>query len=246
MKKVFRNNKFNGSYVISVGKNDEVDEAKFKENISEDENDRCEVIVQFASDYDILINELDSLKKEVEDLKSSNIDKDNQIKDLNDKIEKNNRFYMDKVTQSNKELNKEFSDKIASVTSSKQSEIDTLKDEAADYKVQHEKDISDLKQKHSKEIHKLDSNYKNTLVRLRTEDNNDISEYNKKISRIKEDFKDLGFFEKHFNTYKNLLSELDEAIGEFEKINKNKLLTIDEDFAELPTKNSDEANEGND
>lgn len=245
MKKVYRKKKFEGSYVINVGKNDEVDEAKFEANISEGDSDKCEVIVLFGSEYDNLINEMDSMKKQVEDLKSSNIDKDSQIKDLNAKLDETNRFYIDKVTQSSKDLNKEFSDKIASVTSEKQSEIDSLKDKASEDNVQHLKEISDLKQTHSEVIHELDNNYKNTLVRLRTEDNNDISDYNKKIGRIKKDFEDLGFFEKHSNTYKNLLSEFDEAIDEFEKINKNKLLTIDEDFAKLPTKEVDEANEGN-
>lgn len=235
MKKVLRKNKFEGTYVINLGKSDEVSEAKFQANICEDDDNKCEVIVLFEDEYDSLINERDTLKKEVQDIKSSISDKDNQIKEANAKLDENNRYYIDKVTNSSKELNKEFSDKLASVTSEKQKEIDTLKD-----------NISNLKQTHSDEIHDLDSNYKNTLIRLRTEDNNDISDFRKKIDRIKADFKDLGFFEKHSKKYDNLISELDESLYEFEKTNKNKLLTIDEDFAKLPTKEVGEANEEND
>lgn len=234
MKKVYRNGEFVGSYTIGLRKKDKIDEAKFQANICEDDDKKCEVIVLFQDEYNSLINERDSLKKEVQDLKLSISDKDNQIKEANAKLDENNRLYIDKVTQSSKDLNKEFSDKLASVTSEKQKEIDTLKD-----------NISDLKQTHSDEVHELDSNYKSTLIRLRTEDNNEISDFHKKIDRIKADFKDLGFFEKHSKKYDNLISELDESLNDFEKTNKNKLLTIDEDFAKLPTKEVGEANERN-
>lgn len=115
----------------------------------------------------------------------------------------------------------------SAITSDKQQIIDTLKDEISDLKLQHQADIS---------------KYKETLITLRTKDNNEIASHNKKQFRIIDDLKDLGFFEKHSSKYGNLLNELHEVLDDFEIINKNKLLTIEEDFKKIEIEASEENN----
>lgn len=190
---------------------------------------------EFNAEIDKLNRDLSAKDLEIHNLKS---EYDGKIASLKLQHEKD-------ISDLKQSLLEKHHSEESAITSKKQKEIDTLNNTISANEVQHERDISNLKQTYSDEVHKLDNNYKSTLVRLRTEDNNDISDYNKKLSRIKKDLEDLGFFEKHSHTYKDTLSELDEAIDEFEKTNKNKLLAIDEDFAKLPTKKSDEANEGN-
>ena len=229
MKKVYRKNTFNGSYTISLGKADEIDEAKFKENISEDDEDKCEVIVLFKNDFDEMINAKKSLEIEIEDLKSTNIEKKNQIDELTAKIDEMSQSYIDKVTQSSKELNKEFSEKLSAMSSERQNEIDILKDKISEMQISHLEDISELKQSHSEEM----DNIKNTLLKLRTEDKTHIDEYIEKSNRIKEDLKSLSFFENHTKSYSNLIDEFDDCMNEVKAMTKNKIISTSEDFKKL-------------
>ena len=195
-------------------------------------------------------NEIDNLKNEL----SAKNDELNQIElKLNDEItelkvnhEKEinalQKNHSNEVLKLNNEISilkqsnqKENYENKSSIIADKQKIIDDLKDEISEIKIHHKDEIADLKLKHN-----------GTLIRLRTEDHNDILENNKKLGRIREDLKDLGFFEKHSNKYGLLLDEFDKNLNEFEKTAKNKLLNVDESFAELPINEVNEDSERND
>ena len=103
----------------------------------------------------------------------------------------------------------------SSIIAEKQKNIDNLKDEISEMKINHERTIN---------------KYKDTLIKLRTKDHHDTSIQHKKLANIKHEFETLGFFDKHFKRYNNLISDFNEYLEESEKINENKLLNTYEDF----------------
>lgn len=303
------------SYAIYFGKNDQIDEAKFKENIVEDDDSKCHVVVSFKNEYNSLIQQkedkdnqimqlnnkikhledenaqksstnksstrelyakIDELKKEKTNLEKTH---ENNLSAIHSDHEKEIEAIQDEYNAQIDELNRELSakgdenqdlklqyereisdlkqsllkkhhDEESAIASEKQKIIDDLKNDVSDMKIeesdmklQHQDEIHAIKLQHQADISDLKSKYKDTLVKLRTKDNNDIASHNKKTSRIVNDLKDLGMIAKHTSKYGNLLNELDEALDEFETINKNKLLTIDEDFAKIPSNAVNENNE---
>lgn len=166
----------------------------------------------------------DEYNAQINDLNKELSAKGDEIQELKLKYERENSDIKHSL------LEKHHKEKSA-ITSEKQKIIDDLKDELSDMKLQHQTETSQLQSK-----------YKDTLITLRTKDNTEITSHNKKLTRIKDDFRDLGFFAKHSSTYGKLLKEFDEALDEFETMNKNKLLTIDEDLAKIPSNAIDENN----
>lgn len=236
------------TYAIYLGKSDGIDEKRFADNIADGDETKCEVIVLFKDDFNNLINERDSLKKQVQDLTSSINEKDSQIKSLNEKLEEDKRFYIDEIRKSSedyseniKEVIEKHQEKMSAITS----EQSDHQKEISDLEIKHQKEKSEILMKHQDEMNDLKIKYNNTLVKLRTEDHTEILDNNKKLNRIREDLKDLGFFEKHSKTYKNLLTEFDETLDEIEKTRKNKLSNVDESFAELPMNEVNEDSEKN-
>lgn len=196
-------------------------------------------------------------KKEIEAIQdeyNSNIDelnmklsaKGDEIQDLKLKFER-------EIFDLKQSLLEKHHDEESSIVSERQKVIDSLRDEKSallqkqaneisDMKLNHQKEIQDLKLQHQTDTSDLKSKYKDTLITLRTKDNNEIASYNKKTSAIIEDLKDLGFFAKHTSSYGKLLRELKEVLDDFETINKNKLLNVDEEIAKIP---SNAVNENN-
>lgn len=178
-------------------------------------------------------------EREISDLKQSLLEKHNDEKSaihsetqkVINSLKDEKSDLLQRQADEIQKLQKSHHHEVSDITSEKQKiiddlkrEVSDLKDETSAMKLQHQADISDLKSK-----------TKDTLITLRTKDNNEIASYNKKLSRIKDDLKDLGILAKHTSTYGNLLNELDNTIDEFETTNKNKLLNVDDELAKIPS-----------
>ena len=185
-------------------------------------------------------------EREIFDLKQSLLEKHH---DEESSIVSERQKVIDSLRDEKSALLQKQANEISDMTIEKQKiidklkrEISDLKSEESDMKLNHQKEIQDLKLQHQTDTSDLKSKYKHTLITLRTKDNNEIASYNKKTTAIIEDLKDLGFFAKHTSSYGKLLRELKEALDEFETINKNKLLNVDEEIAKIP---SNAVNENN-
>lgn len=230
-------------------------EKKHEKNLSAIHQDHKKEIEAIQNQYNAQIDELNiELSAKGDEIQDLKLQYEREISDLKQSLLKTHHDDLSAITSEREkvidslrdekaallqkqadeiqDLQKSHHLEVSDITSEKQKIIDKLKNEISDMKLQHQADISHLISK-----------YKDTLITLRTKDNNEIASYNKKLFRIKDDLKDLGFFAKHTSSYVSLLNELDEAIDEFETNNKNKLLSIDEDFAKIPSNAVNENNE---
>ena len=284
------------SYAIYFGKNDKIDEAKFKKNIVEGDDSKSQVIVMFKDEHDSLIQQREAKEGQIRTLNQRIIQLEEEIAKKSSTNQSSTRELYSKIDdlkKENKKLEKAFEDERSAIHSDHKKELETIQDEYTakidelnrelsakdseiqDLKLQNEREISEVtkslltthhkkeaaitsdKQKiiddlkdnisdlketksamtiqHQADVSELKSNYKDTLIRLRTEDSTELSNLKTNLSSVIAELKHLGILAKHTSKYNNLLNELDISIDEFEKTNKNKLLNIDEDIAQIPS-----------
>ena len=213
----------------------DIDETHSKNiaNMTNEYYEKLDELKDKLSSKDVEFKEMElKFKDEIHDVREKSLKKINDLE----------KTHADEVLKLNKEISDlkqshqaDTFENESSIIADKQKTIDDLRSE-----------ISDMKVNHANEVNELEAKYKDTLVKLRTKDHNEALTYNKKLGRIREDFKELGFFEKHSKTYTNLLDDFDESLDEFEKTNQNKLLTIDEDFSKSLISEVNEDSERND
>lgn len=247
MKKVFSKGKFR-NYTITINKGDDVDEARFNENV-------CEVIVCYKDDFHQTMQENESMKL--------------QIKDLQDKI-LNLEAKIDKKTQSNKsstsEIYKKLNEKVSELSELKkthQIELDNLKEnqsnELLDVTEKHEKEIENITDDFNAKIDELEesissknaiidkvtSKYKDEIHHLKEDHLKEINHlqhnHSKKISELKSEISQLK--EDHLKKVNHLDNDNADKFLEIEKAHQDEVNQLNDEIASLKLKHKDEISE---
>lgn len=171
------------SYAIYFGKNDAVNEDKFKKNIVLDDNSKCQVIVSFKDDFDFMIKQRDDKNQQIMTL-------NNRIKQLEEEIEKKSssnkassrELYLkiDELKKTNNKLEKTYQDDLSAIHSKHEKKIEAIQDE-------YNAKINDL----NKELLTQNEYNKKEVIELKDEYITSHQDLQKEIDSLKKEIYEL-------------------------------------------------------
>lgn len=198
---------------------DNLDTTKFHEVRNKNGNKILEgkVIILYEDEYDMLIQENQSIKTSLKDNQSTINDNESTIQQLKKEIDAKDQSHNTKVN----DLSKQISQLKEDIGELEKKHLQ----EKSNIQLKHQKELNDLTlyneeyhmkiSDHEKEMSKM----KDTLVQLRMQDYQDNKQYRVRLRK-------LGFFEKHSSKYNKILDEMEEKDDKKIAIKGDDLLKI--------------------